>query len=87
MARSFPLEILTPETCFFSGEVESVVVRTLSGEEGFMANHSRACKLLDTGELRFREPGAQEYRRAKVAGGFVDVSGDVLVYTDSAEWK
>ena len=87
VARSFSLEILTPETHLYSGEAESVVVRTLSGEEGFMAGHSRACKLLDVGELRFREPGAEEYRRAKVSGGFIDVHGDVLVFTDSAEWK
>ena len=86
MAKSFPLEILTPESGFYSGEVEIVVVHTLTGEEGFMADHAWACKLLGSGELRFREPGEKEHRRANVSGGFIDVRGEVMVFTDSAEW-
>ena len=86
MAKSFPLEIVTPETCFYAGEVEIVVVQTLSGEEGFMADHAWACKLLSKGELRFREQGSKEHRRAEVSGGFIDVRDEVLVFTDSAEW-
>ena len=86
MAKSFKLEIVTPERLFYSGEAEVVVVRTLSGEEGFLADHVWACKLLGSGELRFREPGSGEHRLANISGGFIDVHGDVMVFSDSAEW-
>ena len=86
MARSFLLEIVTPEKHFYSGEVEIVIARTLWGEEGFLAGHIHACKLLGTGELWFREAGAKDYKLAAVTGGFVNVRGDVLVFTDAAEW-
>jgi len=86
MAKAFFLEIVTPERHFYSGDVEIVIVKTLSGEEGFMAGHVWACKLLATGELWFREAGAKEYRLAAISGGFIDVAGDVMIYSDSAEW-
>jgi F-type H+-transporting ATPase subunit epsilon len=86
MAKKFVLEIVTPEKLFYFGEVEIVIARTLSGEEGFMAGHIWACKLLGTGELWFREAGAKEYRLAAISGGFIDVRGEILVFTDSAEW-
>ena len=53
MAKSFKLEVITPSKLFYKGDVEIVIVRTLEGEEGFMADHSWACKLLDVGELWF----------------------------------
>jgi len=86
MANSFLLEIITPEKRFFSGVVETVIVRTLSGEEGFLAGHIWACKLLDIGELWFREEGKKEYRLAAISGGFIDVREEIMIYTDSAEW-
>ena len=86
MANSFMLEIVTPEKLFYLGKAELVIVKTLTGEEGFMAGHSWACKLLGTGELCFREAGAKEYRVAAVSGGFIDVRDQILVFTDSAEW-
>jgi F0F1-type ATP synthase, epsilon subunit (mitochondrial delta subunit) len=87
MAKTFTLEIVTPEKRFYSGEVETVIARTLTGEEGFLANHIWACKLLDSGVLKIREAGSKELKRADISGGFVDVHGDILIYTDSAEWK
>lgn len=86
MAKSFNLEILTPEKQFYSGEVDIVIVRTLSGEEGFLANHIWACKLLDSGILRIREAGVKEEKRAEISGGFIDVHGDIFIFSDSAEW-
>ena len=85
MAKSFNLEIVTPEQRFYSGMVEIVIVPTVTGEEGYMADHTWACKLLKAGELRFRESGSKEFRRAKIDGGFVDVRGGALVFTDTVE--
>jgi len=86
MAKSFTLEIITPEKLFYLGEAEIVIVRTLTGEEGYMAGHSWACKLLGTGELWFREAGSKKYKLAAISGGFVDVRDYILIFTDSAEW-
>ena len=86
MPKPFSLEIVTPEQRFYSGEIEIVIVPTVTGEEGYMAGHTWACKLLKAGELWFREAGAKEYRLAAISGGFIDVRGNALVFTDTAEW-
>ncbi len=86
MANSFRLEIITPERLFYDGEVELVIVRTLNGDEGFMANHAWACKLLSTGELWIQEKGSKEYKIAAISGGYIDVQKTIVIFTDSAEW-
>jgi F-type H+-transporting ATPase subunit epsilon len=87
MAKSFLLDVVTPEKRFYSGEVEIVIVRTLSGEEGFLANHVWAVKLLGDGEMRIRESGTGKTLRADISGGVIDVHDHILIYTDKAEWK
>jgi F-type H+-transporting ATPase subunit epsilon len=86
MAKSFRLEVITPERLFYEGEVEMVIVRTLIGYEGFLANHSWACKLLDTGVLKIKENGAKEFKIAAITGGFIDVKDRIIIFTDAAEW-
>jgi F-type H+-transporting ATPase subunit epsilon len=86
MARSFKLEIVTPERVFYKGSAELVILRTLTGDEGFMARHSWACKLLDVGEIWIQEAGSKDFKIAAGARGFVDVKGDVMVFVDAAEW-
>ena len=86
MANSIKLEVITPERLFYAGEIELVIARTLSGDEGFMANHAWACKLLDTGELWIQEKGSKEYRIAAISGGYIDVQKTIVIFTDSAEW-
>ena len=87
MAKTFQLEIITPNRQFYRGECEMVIVDTREGEEGFMANHAWACKLLDVGELWIKEPGANGYKAAAISGGFIDVKDSIVIYTDTAEWK
>jgi F-type H+-transporting ATPase subunit epsilon len=86
MAESVRLNIVTPERLFYEGEVELVIVRTLTGDEGFMARHAWACKLLDTGELWMKELGSRDYKVAAISGGYVDVKEEITIFTDSAEW-
>ena len=89
MANSVRLEVITPSKLFYRGEVEHVIVTTLDGDEGFMAGHVWACKLLDVGELWIQEKGAgkNEFRVAAVAGGFIDVKDSIVIYTDAVEWS
>jgi ATP synthase, F1 epsilon subunit (delta in mitochondria) len=86
MAKSMLLEVITPSKLFYKGEVELVIVRTLTGDEGFMAGHTWAVKLLAAGELWFQEAGSKEYKIAALAGGFVDVKENIVIFTDAAEW-
>lgn len=88
MSNTVRLEIMTPSKVFYSGDVDLVIVTTLEGEEGFMAGHSWACKILDIGEMWIHEPGAgpDDYRSAAVAGGFIDVKDSIIIFTDAVEW-
>ncbi len=87
--NSVRLEVITPSKLFYRGEVELVIVTTLDGDEGFMAGHVWACKLLDVGELWIKEKGSgkDEWRIAAVAGGFIDVKDSIVIYTDAVEWS
>lgn len=85
MANTFKLDVITASELFFSGEVEMVVVRTLLGEEGFMAGHSWACKLLDTGAMRIQVPEEKNMKWAAISNGYIDVKDTVVIYTDLAE--
>ena len=87
MANSTKLQVITPSKLFYEGDIELVIVKTVTGEEGFMANHSWACKLLDVGEMCIQEAGTKEFKIASISGGFVDVMEDIVIYTDSAEWQ
>ena len=80
------LEVVTPSKLFYKGEVELVIARTLTGDEGFMAGHTWAVKLLDAGELWFQEAGAKDFKIAALAGGYVDVKDNIIIFTDAAEW-
>jgi len=86
MPKTVKLEIVTPECLFYSGDVNLVIVRTLSGDEGFMAGHTWACKILDVGELWFQEAGSKEYKFLAAAQGFIEVRDSILVFLDAAEW-
>ena len=89
MAKSVNVEIITPSKLFYMGEAELVVVKTLSGYEGFMAGHTWAVKLLDIGELSIQEKGKSldEFKVAAIHGGFIDVQENIIIYTDAAEWQ
>jgi len=86
MPRSILLEVITPSKLFYKGEVELVIARTLTGDEGYMSGHTWAVKLLAAGELWFQEAGAKDFRIAALAGGFVDVKDNIVIFTDAAEW-
>jgi len=86
MADKIKLQIVTPERLFYEGFVELVLVRTLSGDEGFMARHAWATMLLDIGEIWLREPGKSDFRVAAAAAGFIDIKNEITIFVDSAEW-
>ncbi|HKM28279.1 MAG TPA: F0F1 ATP synthase subunit epsilon [Anaerovoracaceae bacterium] len=86
MVNSVFLEVVTPEQLFYKGDVEMVIAPTLDGYEGFMANHSHACVLLEKGKLKFREVGQTELKAVNIESGYIDVKDTFVVFCDHAEW-
>jgi F0F1-type ATP synthase epsilon subunit len=81
------LDIYTPSVEFFSGEIESLIVRTIDGDEGFLPGHSWANELLaENGIVRIREPGQKKFKTARTTGGYVEIRDHFVVFTENAEW-
>ena len=70
---------------FYEGPCESLVVPTVLGQHGILANHSNMISALVPGTLMYRIPG-KDMAMAAVSSGLVKIEdGDVLVLVDSAE--
>ena len=83
--RNFEIEIVTPEGLAFSGEAESVILRTDTGDVQIMAGHTDYIAALDTGKICLKAGGTDRY--ASVSGGFVSVKGGkVKVVVTSLEF-
>lgn len=85
MAKTVNLTVITPEQEFYKGQVESLMVKTLEGYEGFLPGRSYMVGLLDEGNMVIREPGKAP-RKAHIKGGYVDIKDEFLVLTDIATW-
>ncbi len=83
--RSFKLEILTPDGAKFSGECESLLIRTVGGDVELLAGHTEYFAALGTGRARIILGG--EKRLASVSGGFLSVKdGAVSVVATTFEF-
>ena len=71
--RAFNIEIVTPDGLKFSGEVESLLVRTTEGDIEILAGHTDFLASLATGRARLIIDG--KTRVASASGGFLSVKG------------
>jgi F-type H+-transporting ATPase subunit epsilon len=71
----FPVEILSPEGEVFSGEVEMISTRTVTGSIGFLANHTPLLAMLDPTELRLYE-SENDVTRFAQGEGYIQVGGN-----------
>ncbi len=63
--NSVKLEVLTPHSMFFSGEVDSLTVETMSGSEGYLYGHTWCRKLLKANsKIKIREKGKEKVKIA-----------------------
>ena len=77
------LQIVTPDSKSFDGEVDSVVYQAPHGEIGILPNHAPFFSLIKPGELIISQKG--EKKALAVGGGFVEVTNtSVIVLTDMA---
>jgi len=84
MARTFLLEIVTPEKIVFSEEVESLVVPAHEGYLGVLAGHAPLLATINPGEITIRNGGGEKH--FSTGGGFVEVQPKkTVVLSESAE--
>lgn len=71
--KTFGLEIVTPDGLIFSGEAESVTVKTTLGDVSILAGHADYFAALATGPARIKTHDLD--RRASISGGYISVEG------------
>jgi F-type H+-transporting ATPase subunit epsilon len=71
--RAFNIEIVTPDGLEYSGEAESLLVRTTEGDVEILAGHTDFLASLSTGTARLIIDGKK--RMASTSGGFLSVKG------------
>jgi F-type H+-transporting ATPase subunit epsilon len=68
--------VISPERSLFDGEADAVVAPAFDGQVGILPRHAPFMTLLGDGVLNVRGGGASN--RFRVAGGFLQVVGDVV---------
>ena len=83
--KSFALKIVTPDGVQFDGQAEELIVRTVTGDMGFLAGHINAVSPLGMGKATVIVNGEKRY--AACIGGMVSVvNGAVTLVPTTFEW-
>ena len=86
MARTFRLDILTPEHEFFDEQVTMLTVTAADGQLCILPGHSPLMAAVREGELSLRLPSGEE-KWAAASDGFITITQDeVVLMLESAEW-
>lgn len=83
--NTFNLSILTADRVFYKGPCEHLMVPTLDGLYGIMANHSNVISAIVEGVMNYRLPGHGDQMVFVSKGLFKIENGDVLILVDSCE--
>lgn len=85
MSSTFYIEILTPDRKFFWGDVETIIVKTPSGELGVLKGHIPMVVVIDIGTIKIKKDG--KWIDAVLSEGFMEVKQDsAIILVDTAEW-
>ena len=83
--KPFPLKIVTPDGIRFDGQAEALIVRTTTGDMGFLAGHINCCAPLGMGRATVIVDGVKRY--GACIGGMVSViDGAVSLVPTTYEW-
>lgn len=83
---TFNLKIVAPQREMFNGEVERVIVRTISGDVGILKGHANYVAPLAIGRLVITLKDETK-KFAAVAGGMVSVDKNgVTILANTCEW-
>lgn len=82
---NFHISVLASDKTFYDGECSALVVPTIDGQYGVMANHSNAVCAVMPGEMAVTLPDGSR-QLAVVGGGIMRIeSGDVLLILETIE--
>ena len=82
---SYQLDIVTPESTVYSGEIESLRAPGVDGGFGVLARHQPMMAALSVGQVIFTEAGGAPQKLA-IGGGFANVARDgVTLLAETAE--
>ena len=85
MEKSFMLNIVTPDREFFSGNIESLIINTPSGEAGILYHTLPMVTVLKSGTIKMKRNG--RWMEAVNSDGFVSVTREkVTVLSQNCEW-
>ena len=85
MMNTFSLRIYEADDTFLIGQAEMVIVPTVDGDYGVMANHENMVVSVMPGKLQYRLAG-QPVKYAFVASGMMRIEdNEVLILTEAAE--
>ena len=85
MAKTFQVDVVSPEATVWSGRAIIVIARTPEGELGIMADHEPLMATCATGPIEI-EAESGERTTIGVHGGFLQVlDNQVTLITDRAE--
>lgn len=80
MTRTLLVQVVTPETTLFDGEVEMVIASTTRGEVGILPLHAPIVAELAPGEIRLkRGPSADNTLIYSVYGGYLQCAEDKMI--------
>ena len=83
--KAFPLKIVTPDGVRFDGMAEELIVRTTTGDMGFLAGHINCVAPLGMGMATVVVDGTKRY--GACIGGMVSViDGMVSLVPTTFEW-
>ncbi len=84
MAKTFLLEVVTPERIVLSEEISSLMIPAHEGYLGVLAGHAPMLCTLQPGEIAIRSDKGE--RHLATSGGFVEITPKrVIVLSESAE--
>lgn len=83
--KEYNLEIITPDGPFFSGSVESLVLRSSLGDVCILANHANYLTAIEYGNVKIKTANGERF--ASVMGGFLSVTdGKAKIIATTAEF-
>ena len=85
--KTFPLRIGTPDGLLFQGEVERIVVRSVTGDLAILAGHCNYCTALGMGEAHVVLEDGTVKEAACIGGMLTVIDGTCRVMATTWEWK
>ena len=83
--NQFPLRIVTPDGLLYDGNAEEIIVRTTTGDLGFLAGHMNCVAPLGMGRATILIDGKKRYG-ACIGGMITMMDGKATLLATTFEW-